>query len=225
MQSDFYLNKVYPLQDEVLSLLSEQVNFYLAGGTAISRFHYEHRFSDDLDQFLNHSSDFQNQADQAIKILQAHYENLEIALLDTAFVRLFITKNNTGLKLEFINVVGFRYGEPFEHQAYWKVDNTRNILSNKLCALTRQAPKDLSVIIEICKHESFNWQDIFQEAQNKDAWVNEIHCVKLIGNADINALATEVNWTAPRNPDILGSQLEQIAKDIMNGEYNTLSQN
>jgi len=43
---------LYSLQDEVLSIVFEVENeFYLTGGTCLSRFFVEKRYSDDLDFF------------------------------------------------------------------------------------------------------------------------------------------------------------------------------
>ncbi len=51
---DFYFYSLYPLQDHVLHVLSElDIGFYLSGGTAASRGYLHHRFSDDLDLFVN----------------------------------------------------------------------------------------------------------------------------------------------------------------------------
>jgi hypothetical protein len=44
-EMELYFNGLYPLQDEVLQTIKNEA-FYLTGGTALSRFHYQHRFSD-----------------------------------------------------------------------------------------------------------------------------------------------------------------------------------
>lgn len=47
---------LYRLQDEVLKTVFEcEREFYLTGGTCLSRFYVEKRCSDDLDFFTNHS--------------------------------------------------------------------------------------------------------------------------------------------------------------------------
>ena len=52
--ADFYLERLYPMQDRVLSRLAPiETGFYLTGGTAASRGYLHHRFSDDLDFFVN----------------------------------------------------------------------------------------------------------------------------------------------------------------------------
>jgi len=51
--------KLYQTQDKVLhSLKGGLSSFYLTGGTALGRFYLNHRFSEDLDFFLNNSDAF-----------------------------------------------------------------------------------------------------------------------------------------------------------------------
>src|SRR3990172_6244146 len=57
--SAFYLTRLYPMQDRVLAqLASVETGFYLTGGTAASRAYLHHRFSDDLDLFVNDDARF-----------------------------------------------------------------------------------------------------------------------------------------------------------------------
>lgn len=53
-----YSSYLYPLQDKVLKLLDDKTPFYLTGGTTLSRIYYHHRYSDDLDFFLNNDLHF-----------------------------------------------------------------------------------------------------------------------------------------------------------------------
>ena len=58
--ADFYRERLYPLQDGVLKIVIDlQLPFYLTGGTALSRHHLNHRFSDGLDLFVNSDDSFQ----------------------------------------------------------------------------------------------------------------------------------------------------------------------
>ena len=48
--------QLYALQDKVLKIIfTEETPFYLTGGTALHRFYCEHRYSDDLDLFMQHA--------------------------------------------------------------------------------------------------------------------------------------------------------------------------
>ena len=50
---DFYLERLYPMQDRILARLAPIENdFSLTGGTAAFRAYLHHRFSDDLDFFV-----------------------------------------------------------------------------------------------------------------------------------------------------------------------------
>ncbi|MDR1421306.1 MAG: nucleotidyl transferase AbiEii/AbiGii toxin family protein, partial [Coriobacteriales bacterium] len=52
--SEYYEEKLYPLQDGIANVVQScKTPFYLTGGTALSRIYYAHRFSDDLDFFVN----------------------------------------------------------------------------------------------------------------------------------------------------------------------------
>src|SRR4051794_23764818 len=54
MDKVFYFERLYPLQDRILAVLTGvDTGFYLTGGTAASRGYLQHRLSDDLDFFVN----------------------------------------------------------------------------------------------------------------------------------------------------------------------------
>ncbi len=56
---EFYLKSLYPFQDGILNILKElKLPFYLTGGTPLSRFYFKHRYSDDLDLFVNDDGKF-----------------------------------------------------------------------------------------------------------------------------------------------------------------------
>jgi len=59
MPEKSYYNRLYAFQDEIMKVVHRQeVDFYLTGGTALSRFYLNHRYSDDLDFFINQAPDF-----------------------------------------------------------------------------------------------------------------------------------------------------------------------
>ncbi len=66
MLQETYTNKLYPLQDKVLKLL-EKVNthFYLTGGTVLGRYYLHHRYSDDLDLFVNQLTNFKSETENS----------------------------------------------------------------------------------------------------------------------------------------------------------------
>jgi hypothetical protein len=77
-----YYNKVlYPLQNEVFPVF-EGSPFYLTGGTALSRGYYNHRYSDDLDYFVNDHPDFPRISERQIERVGAIFTDMKIALRD-----------------------------------------------------------------------------------------------------------------------------------------------
>jgi predicted nucleotidyltransferase component of viral defense system len=54
MPDKIFYTKLYAFQDELLKIVRAQnLDFYLTGGTALSRVYLNHRYSDDLDLFVN----------------------------------------------------------------------------------------------------------------------------------------------------------------------------
>ena len=222
MSSQFYLDKLYPLQDQVLAVIAKlDTKFYLTGGTAVSRYYFHHRFSDDLDFFLNHDNDFISEAEKILEGLKSVYgESTRLSLKQERFVRLFVSYDDTVLKIEMINDVGYRYGDSNVVNGI-KIDNIQNVLSNKLSALQRNAPKDVSDILLIVFNLRFSWIDVFEQAKNKDTWVNEIDVATQLDDYEIENLQA-VKWTKEPDYLFLKKCLHVIAKDILLGADNSL---
>lgn len=65
MDSAWYEQRLYPLQDAVLSAIQAAgTPLYLTGGTALARGWTGHRYSDDLDLFVNDDPAFPLYADR-----------------------------------------------------------------------------------------------------------------------------------------------------------------
>ncbi len=131
----------------MLNIINQaDTGFYLTGGTAASRGYLHHRYSDDLDFFVNDKPDFTLWAERVIQALQAGGNwQLEILSRYERFVRLNVLRPEIALKLEFINDVPARVGQVSIHPVLGKLDSAENILANKLTALvSREEPKDLA---------------------------------------------------------------------------------
>jgi predicted nucleotidyltransferase component of viral defense system len=142
MHDDYYLNTLYPLQDKVLEIVGKlPVGFYLTGGTALSRAYFHHRYSDDLDFFVNGVPDFKMQVNVIIKALADAGYLIDISVADDGFARIFVFENERTLKLDFVNDVPFRSGISVFTPLFKNTDNLNNILSNKITALGRYSLK------------------------------------------------------------------------------------
>lgn len=223
MPGDYYQNILYPLQDKVLSLLDTlPVDFYLTGGTVLSRVYLNHRYSDDLDFFLNGSDRFKIQAETVIKNLSQLNMKFEILQADEGFLRINVYDKSCSLKLDFVNDVPFRKGKPVSTGLYRLTDSPDNILSNKVTALSRFAAKDVVDLVYLSGHYSFGWDEILLDASQKDIWVNPVEVSKILDDFPMDKL-DEINWIKD-SPDHrwFKSQLEIIISDILQGSPNSI---
>lgn len=223
MSEAHYLNSIYPLQDMVLQLFTaNNIRHYLTGGTALSRVFLDHRYSDDLDFFLNNDPDFEAESDRAISLLQDNFEQVSVENRQLHFGRVFITKDNITLKLDFVNDVSHHFNGFENMTIYHKVDNPLNILSNKIAALNRQAAKDIADILFICQLYSFTWPAMINDAAKKDNWVNEVDVLTAIKTFDLNKLVTEVIWIRPPEPGTFSEAVKKICFDVASAGANSL---
>lgn len=220
---EYYEQKLYPLQNKVLQVVKScDTNFYLTGGTALSRVFFQHRYSDDLDFFVNADEKFKYYVDKVERAFSVNFlENFWINVKDEGFVRMSIRANEVILKVDFVNDVPFRVGEPLLVNNFGKVDNLLNILSNKITALPRQEPKDIADIIEIATNCKFNWREVISYAKKKDSWVDEADVIAIIASFDISSLQ-EVKWIKPFHIGKLKEKLEVLLDNLLFGSDNQL---
>jgi hypothetical protein len=174
MQVDksFYFEQLYPLQDRVLQVInSQETGFYLTGGTAVSRVYLQHRFSDDLDLFVNFDPQFVEWSAQIIDILAQSAEwQVQVTLRQQYFARLLLTQDTVTLKIELINDVPSHIGAFRHHPILGRIDSAENILANKLTALiNREAPRDIADIWGLCTKLGLSIQDAIEGANSKAA--------------------------------------------------------
>jgi len=164
-------NLLYKLQDRVLSVVfNVEKEFYLSGGTCLSRFYLEKRYSDDLDFFADHSSRF-GFAVKNIRIALGKTFKLLPIVESKDFFRFQI---DNLLQLDFVNDHAPRLKDIIVTDDGFLIDNPDNILSNKLTAVIgRDNPKDLFDIYLICTFHSFSWDKILESAHQKAGFSDE----------------------------------------------------
>lgn len=223
MPGDYYENILYPLQDKVLKLMNSlPVDFYLTGGTVLSRAYLNHRYSDDLDFFLNGSESFKIQAESVVKNIPGLNLKFEILQADEGFLRINVDDKSCSLKLDFVNDVPFRRGIPVSTRLYRLTDTPDNMLSNKITALSRFAAKDVVDLVYLSGQFSFAWTEIISDASQKDMWVNPVEASKILDDFPPDKL-DEINWiNDPPDRQWFKSRLEIIIRDILQGNSNSL---
>lgn len=223
MSNHYYKDLLYPLQDNVLKQIGiSGTPFYLTGGTVLGRFLLNHRYSDDLDFFLNAATDFRDQIEKLISFLKLTFKDIRMNNLQDSFARFYVVEDELQLKLEFINDVKFRVGITTRNEVGVLIDTWDNILSNKLTALSRTAPKDYSDVLFLSLKYEFNWKTIIDHAKQKDAWINEINISQQLMNFELEKL-TEVKFL--ENVDtkkITADYFKILARESLHGFDNSL---
>jgi hypothetical protein len=153
-------------------LNTQPAEFYLTGGTALSRCYLHHRYSDDLDFFVNDAPSFQDDVLRIQKILSEHF-SIEVQRSGERFRRFFLFENDVSLKIECINDVPFHFGNFQSFELFQRVDNPLNILSNKITAIMeRNEAKDFADIFSIVSNlGNVDWKTIFVSASSKSAGI------------------------------------------------------
>ena len=147
--------------------------FYLTGGTAASTGYLNHRFSDDLDFFVNDDNNFFLWANRVITALNSiSYWEIRVTLREQRFCRLFIVAGDINLKIEMINDVPAHVGDISLHEILGNIDSPQNILANKIsAAIDRNEPKDLADIWGFCIKMKLSLVTALNDAGSKAAGI------------------------------------------------------
>ncbi|KQC11357.1 MAG: hypothetical protein APR54_11025 [Candidatus Cloacimonas sp. SDB] len=221
----YYKEKLYPLQDGLLSFIKKSdLPFYLTGGTALSRHYFHHRYSDDLDLFLNNNKNFSSYTENLIKKISQNFSVDNNRFLKSEnHIRLFIIEDNVELKVDFINDTAEHFGEFELDEIIGKVDNLRNILSNKITCLYRLDIKDIVDIWIISKHLKFKWDEIIREANIKQAGIDPLTINQILTTYPDNLLS-KIKWIEIVDTKKFNQDVRKIAEDILMNRTNLLSQ-
>jgi len=218
----YYFGILYPFQDQVLEIITRlDTGFHLTGGTAASRGYLQHRFSDDLDLFVNDDDRFGLWAERIVQVLAQHVGwRTEILLRQERFLRLTLTSEAGLLKVELVNDVPSRVGEPWLHPTLGRLDTAENILANKVSALIdREEPKDLADIWGFCCRKGLALNEAITGAQGKAAGIFPADLARLL------CTATETDWQVIRwveapEPECFVADLQRLGEGLILTEDN-----
>lgn len=157
--------------------------FYLTGGTALSAFYYQHRYSEDLD-FFSHDVELisiPKLMDEVGKRLKVKVEHTQT----TPYLRRFLIDKD--LKVDVAADVNYRVGSP-QLIGNYMIDNLKNIAMNKVVAiLGRLEAKDYVDLYWILKKEKYDIFELFELGKNKDGGLEPFIWAALI--ADVERLS------------------------------------
>ena len=205
--------RLYELQDRVLELVFAQENeFYLTGGTCISRFYWPARYSDDLDFFTNQSPRFAFAVRRIINALSQQFELLR-EVEGREFVRLRV---NNSLQIDFVNEPTARQDEPTLTPQRFFIDTIPNILANKLTAIMgRDNPKDIFDLLLIMQQSRIDWPQVLAAAHQKAVFSNEDLAARL--KSFPVASLNQIKFADSRYIDCLdpAAQLSQVIAAVL----------
>jgi len=210
-----YFDSLYPLQDEVLRVIGGlETDFYLTGGTAASRGYLNHRFSDDLDFFVNDDRRFVLWADRLIQGLSSVWQ-VQVGLREERFVRLSILGKAEQLKIEMVNDVPSRVGPITVHPVLGRLDSAENILANKLTALfDRQEPKDMADVWGFCTRLGLPISQALEGAQGKAAGIFPVDLARILLGATRSDWEL-VRWIDAPEPGRFLADLRSLGEQLL----------
>jgi hypothetical protein len=217
MNKNFYFNKLYPLQDSFLAVIQKiDQKFYLTGGTVASRVYLHHRFSDDLDFFVNDKPEFSLWVD---RILNAVAKNkrwkLDISLREERFARCLIIDKEIELKIEFVNDVPSHIGLIRNHPILGRIDSPENILANKVTALVdRNEPKDVADIWAFCTKMGLSLSKAIKNAGSKAAGIFPLDMARILYLAERQNFSI-IKWIEKPDFDILIKDIKKMADKLI----------
>jgi len=196
-------------------------DFFLTGGTALSRAYYNHRYSDDLDFFINQSKTYDDQLNKILALLSENGYTWDINneyFRAKDFTTLKVRKDSeTLLKLDFVNDLVPHYGEIIETSLFYRTDSISNMLSNKLSAIFRYAAKDIADIREIALHETIDWTTVINEARNKEAGLELIYISEILTSMPQSEFET-IAWTRKPSWQEFRNDIDRIIHEMISGE-------
>ena len=188
---------------------------------------FNHRYSDDLDFFMNDNSDFLNELKKSLDEIKRHCENEKIYFLKNELIisdsygKCLIEKDDILLKIDFVNDIPERFGKVIQSNKYLNIDSLQNMLSNKISALFRYEPKDIVDIWIIAKNTKFNWKEMIYQAKEKEHGVDPIICADIIRTFPYDKLE-QIKWERKFDSSEIINDLNIISKEILTGSDNSI---
>jgi len=198
----------------------------------LGRCHFHHRWSDDLDFFVNAHEEYGLYVGMILREIRKNQSSQNFALHTDAVIAeeyysQIVVSRQTGadeclLKIDLINDVAEHFGDVCDLEPFGKVDNVMNILSNKLTALYRFEPKDIADIWIISKNRQFQWKELIRQAKEKELGLDVLKISEIIRSFPPDYIDT-VKWAIPVDKEKMAKDLNVVADDIFWGRANSLA--
>lgn len=204
-EKDEKYTALYKTQDKIIDIITkEKLGFYLTGGTALQRFHFDsYRYSDDLDFFLienGESKTIHKEFELFVKALKDN--NIDFTITpNTAkspnFRQIIVKENN--LKIDLVNDIVFHEDDFVTLENGLKIDSIQNIFANKIeTSISRNEIRDLFDIYTILKHTNVSVSKGF-ELLDKKTNIPKNVVINNIKQIELTKMATFKNVTFKSN--------------------------
>ena len=224
--SNEHFQRLYRFQDEILAFIdSSGPVFYLSGGTALSRFYYNHRYSDDLDFFTLEEIDFIQSVQELHQKLEEEGYRVSTYGFSETFARFSLEEPGRypefPLKCDFIHTrKNSHIGDFKKTSIFSRIDNPKNILTEKLSFIYKKSPKDIADIWVICRHLSFNWEEVIHQANQKRT-TGPLFLAETIRSFPAVELE-KVRWTNPIQVENFEQDRDIMIQNIITKDDNRL---
>ncbi len=208
--------ELYKIQDSVLDVVfSFENDFYLTGGTALHRFYYGARYSNDLDFFANNAEHFGEDIKEIVELISDSGYDIRKEVSSRDFYRFVV---DGVLQIDFVNDRVYRYKKSIIIDNK-KIDNKINILTNKIGAIIdRDEEKDIFDLFCFSYNEEFNWGEILKIANKKSVIEKDVLIYRL-KTFPIEWLERVKNI---KNVNISKSTISFLCDDILYNRDNSL---
>jgi predicted nucleotidyltransferase component of viral defense system len=161
-----YQEKIYALQDVILSLTTTFDDLYLTGGTALARFYFQHRLSEDIDLFIKVRKDDDLETNRQKKRADVYAQDLELLLsknyqisnqlYDFYYSRFYVDTEDCQLKVDVVRD-HLHYGELVKSPAGFYINSLEDIAATKIAAFEDRAEiKDIIDLYYITRQISLD---------------------------------------------------------------------
>ncbi len=144
---NFYEQKLYPLQDFVLSLCSDYDFIYLTGGTCLARYYLNHRLSEDIDLFIkiDKKDDLNAIEEKSTSIYAKDLESkiqrkypTEPGFYSEAYSKFYVILDNYKMKIDFVREYN-HLGDLIKTDTGHYINNFKDISVGKIAAFEDRA--------------------------------------------------------------------------------------
>ncbi|MBI3195017.1 MAG: nucleotidyl transferase AbiEii/AbiGii toxin family protein [Ignavibacteriae bacterium] len=174
-------------------------NFYLTGGTALSAFYLQHRYSEDLDFFTSTRENIHLIRQEVLEILRTFAKEVKLIRSLETFIEAHVhCHDGEVIKIDFAFDSPFRFEEPITNVWYnIRVDSLLDIGCNKISTVFDRATAKDFVDLYFLLNEHFRFDELWEKAKQKHVGLDDYwFCQSLIRVKQLQQLPNMIRQVA-----------------------------